>query len=161
MMAYEEGSSVCRAGQTGVPMAAAALGTAGVLPFVTLSAALWLAPAERMSWLADALTAYGAVILSFLGAVHWGLVMRGAPGEQRRWFALGVVPALVAWFATMMPHTLALSILVLAFAGALILDLMVVETGLAPTWYRRLRLPLSGAVMICLALGAAAVGLSS
>lgn len=160
MMAYEGNSSACRAEQTGMPIAAALLGPAGVVPFVALSAALWLAPAERVGWLADALTAYGAVILSFLGAVHWGLVMRGAPGEQGRWLSLGVVPALVAWFTTMMPHALALSILVLAFGGALVLDLMAVGAGLAPTWYRRLRLPLSGAVMTCLALSAAAVGLS-
>jgi Protein of unknown function (DUF3429) len=41
---------------------------------------------------------YGAIILSFLGALHWGMEFAGYGGSQgypRLW--LGVAPLLVAW----------------------------------------------------------------
>lgn len=56
----------------GVPPAAAALGLAGVLPFAaTALASLAAAPWGDLALLA--LLAYGAVILSFLGGIEWGL----------------------------------------------------------------------------------------
>jgi len=78
------------------PRAALVLGPAGLIPFVGLAVAAWVAPA---GWVAPAAAAYGATILAFLGAVHWGLALRPLAGEAAaEWprLGLGVVPALVA-----------------------------------------------------------------
>ena len=58
------------------------LGYGGLIPFVALALAVWLLdPADRARSL-SALLGYGATILSFLGAIHWGLVMREASGQS-------------------------------------------------------------------------------
>jgi len=55
------------------PPAVAWLGYGGLLPFLALAATgLW---APGTPWWSAALLAYGAVILSFVGALHWGFAM--------------------------------------------------------------------------------------
>jgi len=49
------------------------LGYAGLFPFFAAAAAALLGPPPWRGAALSALAAYGAVILSFLGAVHWGL----------------------------------------------------------------------------------------
>ncbi len=88
---------------TPLPRWAARLGYAGLIPFVALAAAAWLAPAEYRAQAAFALLAYGATIASFLGAIHWGLAMRGPLTPQPGPFVWGVFPSLVAWVALLLP----------------------------------------------------------
>jgi hypothetical protein len=57
-----------------------------------------------------ALAAYGALIASFLGGIHWGLAFRQAE-PPTRWLLWGVVPSLVAWVAVIMPPSAGLVIL--------------------------------------------------
>ena len=86
------------------PLLARWLGYAGLLPFVGLAAAAWLTQAPVHAHVAMALLAYGAAILSFLGAIHWGLAMRESHsqigGRQLLW---GVIPSLGAWVALLLP----------------------------------------------------------
>jgi hypothetical protein len=76
------------------------LGYAGLAPFVGGALGLVVVEhpeqAERLSLL---LAAYGAVILSFLGAVHWGraLVVAMGPRLQRHLATLSVLPSVLAW----------------------------------------------------------------
>lgn len=72
------------------------LGWAGLLPFVALSAGLWLLPAAYQSSLKLGLISYGALIASFLGGMHWGLAMRQALPPERL-LVWGVAPSLLAW----------------------------------------------------------------
>ncbi len=78
------------------------LGYAGLVPFVLGALLVWLVRADVHAYAALALSAYAAVVLSFLGGIHWGLAMRQAnpPAHVLRW---GVVPSLVAWPAAVMP----------------------------------------------------------
>jgi Protein of unknown function (DUF3429) len=55
--------------------AAWALGLAGLLPFIALSWLSWRAS----PWAHTMLLQYGAIILSFVGALHWGLAL----GKQK------------------------------------------------------------------------------
>ena len=84
---------------TPMPTPAIWLGAAGLLPFLATALLSWLLPPKTRGLTLFALAAYGMVILSFLGAVHWGLALR-APPEEARYAAprlgLGVVPALIA-----------------------------------------------------------------
>ena len=50
------------------------LGYAGLIPFVVLAPASLLDTHHGITW-SDALFAYGAVILSFVCALHWGFSM--------------------------------------------------------------------------------------
>ena len=54
-----------------LPATVAWLGYGGLLPFVFLATAIFIDPDHAPLW-GDALTAYGAIILSFVGALHWG-----------------------------------------------------------------------------------------
>lgn len=137
-----------------VPEPAAILGLAGLLPFVLGALATldggWLgrlAPA--------ALTGYAAVILSFMGGVHWGLAMAA---ERPSWARYGasVVPALLGWAALLLGGTVAFLLLAASFASLLAYDLGAVRAGEAPDWYPRLRWPLTIVVVLCLVLAAAA-----
>ena len=66
---------------------------------------------------------YGAIILSFLGAIHWGMEFSRLGGEQGyRRLALGVVPVLFAWPTTFLPHGTALVAQWFGFTGTWFLD---------------------------------------
>lgn len=83
------------------PMAKA-LGGSGLLPFVGLALLVWLLPTETAAWVALALVAYGALIASFLGGIHWGVSM--ARGHRAAGpLVWGVTPSLLAWPGLLMP----------------------------------------------------------
>lgn len=105
-----------------LPRWAARLGYAGLLPFAGLALASWLAPAAYRTQAAFALLAYGATIASFLGAIHWGLAMRGALTPQPGPFVWGVFPSLVAWVALLLPLTQGLVTLALLLGICLAVD---------------------------------------
>lgn len=127
-----------------IPSAALWLGPLGLIPFLAGALAPWLLPAERLPEAGLALVGYGAVILSFLGGVHWGLA---APAGRPWQIGLSVLPSLVGWLALLVAnlHALgpALWLLAAAFAALLPGDLLAAGHGLAPPWYPRLRLPLT------------------
>jgi hypothetical protein len=75
------------------------LGYGGLLPFVGLALAAWGLEGPRQAQAIFALLAYGATILGFLGAIHWGLAMRDANAPSAALLAWGVLPSLVAWLA--------------------------------------------------------------
>jgi hypothetical protein len=78
------------------------LGYLGLIPFVLGAALVWIVRADVHAYVALALSTYAALILSFLGAIHWGLAMRQPSTPTALWL-WGVVPALVAWPAAVMP----------------------------------------------------------
>ena len=96
-----------KAAKPGPSIWARRLGFGGLIPFVGLAVTLWLAPSWGWSlavWsLAGvALLGYGATISSFLGAIHWGLVMREGPAQPVPSLLWGVVPSLLGWLALLL-----------------------------------------------------------
>ena len=79
------------------------LGYSGLIPFVGLALAIWLLePINRLRSV-TALLAYGASILSFLGAIHWGLLMCNTTSPQsKKLLVWGVIPSLLAWIALLL-----------------------------------------------------------
>lgn len=139
-----------------VPQAAAWLGGLGLLPFA-FSAAL-VAYGES-SWSYDALRYYAAAILSFMGGVQWGLAMKDAESGSDspllwRRLSMSVAPALTAWLALLLSPPFDLMIIAAAFGLLLLSDLSAVRQGWAPTWYPRLRIPLTAVVIVALLLAA-------
>ena len=134
-----------------VPRPALVLGFAGLLPFLAGAAGAWAVEYPDVLVIVNLQMAYGAVILSFMGAVHWGLAL--AQGDAGNWRRLGlsVLPALVGWAALTVPNGLGLLLLALGFAGVFFADLRSVAAGRAPAWYKALRRPLTAIVLLCLA----------
>ena len=54
------------------------LGYAGLIPFVFLAACLWLVGEDLHPYVALSMQAYGGVIVSFLGGIHWGVGFHNA-----------------------------------------------------------------------------------
>jgi hypothetical protein len=112
---------------TGPSPLALKLGYAGLLPFVGGALLVWLVRADALPFAAQALSAYAALIISFLGGIHWGLALRQrAPAPAL--LLWGVTPSLLAWVAVMMPASSGL-----VLAGVLLLACWAVDRGL----YRR------------------------
>ena len=106
------------------------LAYAGLLPFVLGALLVWAVHADVQAYALLALSAYAAVVLSFLGGMHWGLAMRQpqpSPPTQVRGLVWGVVPALVAWPAAVMPPHAGLVIL-----GAMLIVSYAVDRRLYP-----------------------------
>jgi Protein of unknown function (DUF3429) len=79
-----------------------ALGWGGLLPFVGGALAVAVAPPAWHETALRALIAYGAVIVSFLGGIHWGSPTGAAHDAARLW---GVVPSLLAWPLLLLPSS--------------------------------------------------------
>jgi hypothetical protein len=144
------------------PAAALWLGLAGLIPFFGLALAdltgigLQPEPAGRL------LMVYGAVILSFLGGVQWGLAaaddgpLVGAAAWRR--YGLSVAPSLVAWAAVGVWPQAALGVLSIAHAALVLHDVATARAGEAPVWYGRLRIVLGTGAAVSLGVCALAAG---
>jgi Protein of unknown function (DUF3429) len=119
----------------GPPSSAQWLGYAGLIPFVALSAATWWLESTHRATSQSALLAYSAAILSFLGAIHWGLAMREKvpPTALLLW---GVMPSLVAWAALLMPVQGGLWLESIALWLCFAVDKRIYPTFGLPHWLR-------------------------
>ena len=109
------------------------LGYAGLLPFVLGAALIWIVRADAQPYVAAALSAYAAVIVSFLGGIHWGLGFRAQPAEASR-FVWGVLPSLIAWVGVVMPPYAGLVVLGVALIGCYLVDRRVYPRHGAAAW---------------------------
>lgn len=137
-----------------LPRLAILLGYAGLIPFISGAIGIWITPP---AWRTDVLTAllhYAAVILAFMGAIHWGLAMARERQDDaaHRQLGLSVLPALLGWLAISsgLPALLALALLISGFIGLYLADVHAVKLELAPRWYTALRKPLTAVVLISL-----------
>ena len=135
-----------------LPSAAArVLGLAGLLPFVAGAAALAMLDAPGLqAWAGTALVAYGALIASFLGGIHWGLAMLGQEPVSLR-LGWGVSPSLLAWIAVLLPLGAGLLLLAGLLVACYAVDRrLYVSAGLSGWLGLRLQLT-SVAAVSCLA----------
>ena len=122
------------------------LGYAGLLPFVVGAALTWIVRAEALPYVSASLAAYAAVIVSFLGGIHWGFGFRRAEPPQSL-FIWGVVPSLVAWVAVVMPAYAGLVLQGLMLIGCYLVDRRVYPVEGAGGWLTlRFRLTVIGAL---------------
>jgi hypothetical protein len=142
-----------------LPRVVAWLAYGGLLPFLGLAVAAAVGGIHADLWRA-ALFAYGAVILSFSGALHGGIAL-AAPGLDARQraalFAWSVVPALLAWPSMLLYVRPATLLLLGGFVAAYWQDRkLVVHAGgkeFLPAWYLSLRLRLTLVACTCIAVG--------
>ena len=132
------------------------LGYAGLIPFVLLAALMWLVDAELLPFVAIALGGYAAAIVSFLGGVHWGIGFMKGDAAPRFHFIWGVMPALIAWLALLMPAYAALPLLGLVVVACYTVDSKTYPAAGLTSWLP-MRLRLTVVATASCVLGAAAV----
>ncbi len=120
------------------------LGVAGLTPFwgLPLLASLNLLSVEAAL---GAFLAYSAVILSFLGGVHWyaSVIAQPEPAQTR----IAMLPSLIAWLAlVLLPPGIALVALAFGLVALLIYDF---RTLSPPPGYWNLRATLTAVALIC------------
>ncbi len=142
-----------------LPGSVAWLGYGGLAPFLALAAGA-VAAGMHADFCRAALFSYAAVILSFVGALHWGIALAAPQMEARQragLFGWSVVPALVAWPALLVYAEPATFILMGGFIAHYWQDVRLVRKtaaqSLLPGWYLPLRLQLTVVACICIAAG--------
>lgn len=141
---------------TSAPKHVSLLGYGGLLPFIFLALLIPFSLDHRPLF-EIALVNYGAVILSFVGALHWGFAMtaQGMSADQGRYrFIWSVIPALIAWIATLLPMPLGYLLLVIGFVVHLRQDKQLLRVMNLPAWYLPMRLRLTLVASVCLLLAA-------
>lgn len=123
------------------PGPALTLGLSGLIPFVAVPSYMMMS-GGFLEALAFSQAAYGACVLSFIGAVRWGMALSEQEVVRPNWFNLGysVAPSLVAWVALMLPTSLSLVTLMAGLAGTAYMDLTLFGY---PPWFKALRFLLS------------------
>ena len=144
-----------------IPKSALYLGLAGVLPFSWGVLTVYLPTLSE--WTTKMIGPrfvgpyvqlfYGAVILSFMSGVLWGFATKMDGKQAAIGYSLSVLPALWAFFMTGGGPETASHNLIVGFIGLLALDWYFWTAGKAPVWWIRLRLILTGLVILCLTLG--------
>lgn len=95
--------------------AAGRLAYLALLPFGLGTALVWFVRADAHPHVVAAMSAYAAVVLAFLGGIHWGFGFGGADAAgtsapDTGLYVWGVMPALVACVALLMPASAGLVI---------------------------------------------------
>ncbi len=135
-----------------LPPLALLLGLSGLIPFAICGYGAVGGYGDRAVM---ALAAYGAVILAFLGGVHWGFALPepSGRGEAAR-LGLGVVPSLIGWVALLLVVAVdaeaGLALLVAGFAALTVVEARAAKRGLMPPGYMGLRYGLSAGVITIL-----------
>jgi len=136
-----------------LPDAALRMAKAGMLPFVLGVALVWLVDERAHPYTTLALSAFAALVVSFLGGILWGIgfVHPAAPPSVFVW---GMAPSALAWVAVMMPASAGLVLDGVLLVVSYLIDRKVYPVlGLA-RWLN-LRFRLSTVAALCCFLGAA------
>ncbi|MDA9137328.1 DUF3429 domain-containing protein [Pelagibacterales bacterium] len=130
------------------------LGTLGLIPFVVIFAAYFISPPEEKvyEFLTYLFVAYAAIIASFLGGIQWGMIISRADLLFNIGFPLtmSVVPALLAWSALLVLHSLTFSLIliIVSFLFATATDFYLYNKKATPYWFLNTRVPLSVLVVV-------------
>ncbi len=130
--------------ERGLPLLAVALGVAGLVPFIIVGLVAIDSDPTHGQAAVLGLLSYGAVVLSFLGGVHWGFVLEGEreAGERHR-LVLGVLPALVGWAAVVVGllayPVVGLGILIAGFLATAVMETRAHRLELVPRGYLVMR----------------------
>jgi hypothetical protein len=119
------------------------LGYMGLLPLIAGAVSLAFFRSEPEIVL-NGVHGYGAVILTFVGAIHWGRSLNSEDVDLMTW---SVVPSLLAWVSLFLTPEFGLPVLVISF-----LSLYQFDHGQYANliWFRRLRFRLTASVTVLL-----------
>lgn len=125
------------------------LGLSGLIPFFAGTAGAWMLDIHHQPIAFKFSIIYGAMILSFLGALYWGQAL-GQDHPQSRWLVWSVVPFLGALALLAFPYIAALSGMMVLFLTCLFVDHIACRHGIMPPWMLKLRILLTSGVVLAL-----------
>jgi len=117
------------------------LGYLGTIPF--MAAGLLATDLSPVNILFSIQT-YGAIILTFIGAIHWG---RAINNNTPSLLLISIIPSLIAWVSLLIPANYGLPLLISGFLSVIIFDY---QQYSSLTWFRKLRMRLT--LIVCSAL---------
>ena len=107
---------------------------------------------------------FSVLILSFLGAINWGLAISAESRGIRIspwWYIAAAGPTALGWIAlVLISPTIKIVVLSLGFFSSFMLDVTASSRGYAPVWYKNLRKLMTTAVLIAMTLALLAVRLT-
>ncbi|MEM7401969.1 MAG: DUF3429 domain-containing protein [Pseudomonadota bacterium] len=128
------------------------LGYLGLLPFILSSAFIWLPEFQNIA--VKSLSVYAAMILTFIGGVHWGIALKSPQltdskknNSIKNQFIFSTIPSLLAWATIVFLQPFALFILAIGFALFWQFEKSLYQQYL-PNWYLQLRNRLT--LIVCL-----------
>lgn len=128
------------------------LGYLGLLPFIAPTIFLFI-DSHHTALLINVLVSYGAVILSFLGALYWAfaMVIKDLTIKHRNTMLVwSVIPSILAWIAMLIPPLYGLAALTIFFVIVFLIDGRLSKLAHLPAWYLTMRLRLTVVVTFCL-----------
>lgn len=121
----------------------------GLLPFFITLAGTFIGSKELSSYSVVAFISYGAIILGFVGAVHWGFLMKSdSIKRQGLLLSISVLPGLIGWLALISPLPVALLMLSVAYPLLFVYEKHSELNSLLPLWYMQMRFRLTIVVTI-------------
>ncbi len=126
------------------------LGYAGLIPFVAAAlATIVLSDPGLLARIEQLLLGYGAVILSFLGAIHWGRVLQPRLPDQGHGLAVyGVLPSILAWMTLALSFGTAAPLQAALFLLVYLVDRAAYSGSEIPMDFLRLRLQLTSVAVV-------------
>ena len=143
-----------------VPLLPLLLGIAGTIPFIFLSLSIWIFTYELKLLALYNLINYSVVILSFIGAIHWGATMVRNDNNYKS-YLISILPALLSWFLIMgfiVSYMIIFIILMVLFLGMFFIDVKAVKEKIIPQWYLSLRKIIT--VIVFLSLGSVTMAIN-
>ena len=129
------------------------LGYGGALPFIGFGALVATGSAIWEIEFDTILLCYGAVILSFLGGLHWGRLASGdrqITSGDNVFLLWSITPPLVAWIAVLLPQAIGAIVMTGCFGLAYFIDVDLCRSGEWHSWMKSLRLHLT--LIACVSL---------
>lgn len=140
--------------ETKAPATAWLLGVASVVPLWLATLLYWsTSDAVGTGFASAAAIAYGAIMLTFLGGIRWGLAI--APAGRTvagATLVLSVLPGVAGFAAMLLPVLLALTVLVCGFLLHALWDVIAADDGRLPPWFANLRMVLTALAVPALLL---------
>ena len=119
------------------------LGYLGTIPFLSLAVTLLLVDTQSSILVAAALHLYGAIILSFLGGLHWGRIACTQDNKTSdKWFLIySVIPSLIGWSSYLLSYLWqeASSMLIAGFVISYVVDIRFPKLVEWQSWMKPLR----------------------
>lgn len=128
------------------------LGLGGLVPFV-VGTFLIATNSEILdpTTLWGAVSAYAAVILSFLGGIRWGAALNETARRSPTTLALSVLPSIAAWVIVLLPAPWSFVGFAVAFSVQGVWDVTAIREGRIETpWFAQLRVVLTAVVVLCM-----------
>ncbi|XP_067423913.1 LOW QUALITY PROTEIN: transmembrane protein 69 [Emydura macquarii macquarii] len=134
-----------------LPKSTLYLGIGGLIPFVSVPLIMAIQQTYDPE-LAFVQITYGAAVVSFIGGIRWGVALPENSPAKSDWLNLAnsIVPPFVAWCAVFLKDNFAQAALLIILSLGIALHYDLVVRPLYPTWFKGLRILLTGVAVFSL-----------